>query len=736
MNIMSLHTPANYIKSMVRIKTIIFIFLGIIPFMSSVYSQVAGEEKFYLADGYIDNENFDGAINLYQRMLEEDPNNPDINFKLGFCYLNTAHQKDKAIEYIEKSVKDVGKKKKKNTEYLEHSFYLAKAYQANYRFNDALNQYIELKKQTNNKQLIDIIDKEISKCQEGNILHDNPVLFTSINLGETINSEFTDHSPVLSADEQVLIFTSRRPLSTNAEEGSDGEYDENIFISYNDSGVWTKPVSISENINTSEHEASVGLSVDGQRLLIYKSDEDGSIYESDLEGETWTLPEKLGPSINTKARETDASLSFDGTQLYFTSDRKGGYGGLDIYVSYRLLNGEWSDAKNLGPGINTSEDERAPFIHPDGITLYFSSKGLGGLGGFDIFSSRHNDFGTWTEPENIGFPINTSSDDIFYITNASRQSSYYASNQASNEASFKIINFGKTDLYRIDLEKSEAPNMTVMTGKVYICRGKLPDVSITVMDSKSDTVVGIYTPNTKTGKFLFVLNRGGKYNVIFEAGGIIINEEQLSVPENAAYQQLYKAVQIPADPPCNDEELSMMVEQEFAGNINIDNIDENGIVYDESIKAENILFPSNQAQLSENNSSLNKLAEYLSNNPEAIIEIGAYADASGRAKYNVELSRKRGEVIRDYLVKRNVKPEQAVIIAYGEENPIAFNKNPDGTWNKEGQRYNRRIEFRVLKQGSYTLLVKPLSNIPAELKNNDYKYNYKKSILKELECDI
>ena len=735
MYIIAISNTIQRLISLVRLRTMITLLLTF-PFISPVFSQGTGDEKFYLADGYIDNENFDGAINLYQRMLEEDPDNPDINFKLGFCYLNTALQKDKAIEYIEKSVKNISKKKKKNTEYLEHSFYLAKAYQANYRFDDALNQYVELKSLTTNKQLLDIIDKEISRCQEGSTLHNTPVLFTSINLGETINSEYSEHSPVLSADEKVLIFTSRRPGPYSADTDMDGEYDENIYISYNDSGSWSKPVSISENINTSEHEASIGLSVDGQKLLIYKSDDDGSIYESNLSGETWSPPKKLGPTINTKARETDASISFDGNQLYFTSDRKGGYGGLDIYVAYKLLNGEWSEAKNLGPGINTSEDERAPFIHPDGITLYFSSKGLGGIGGFDIFSSKVNDFGTWTKPENIGFPINTSSDDIFYTANASRQSSYYASNQASSEGSFSITNFGKTDIYKIDLEKSEAPNMTVMTGKVYICRGRLPEVSITVMDAKTDTVVGIYTPNSKTGKFLFVLNRGGKYNVIFEADGKIINEEQLSVPENAAYQQLYKAVQIQADPPCKDEELTMMVEQEFAGNINIDNIDENGIVYDESLKAENILFPSNQVQMTENNPGLNKIAEYLSNNPDAVIEIGAYADALGRAKYNVELSLKRGLVIRDYLVQRKVKPDQAIVVAYGEENPIALNKNPDGSWNKEGQRFNRRIEFRVIKQGTYSLLVKPIANIPNELKNKNYKYNYKKNSLKEFECDI
>ena len=293
-------------------------------------------------------------------------------------------------------------------------------------------------------------------------------------------------------------------------------------------------------------------------------------------------------------------------------------------------------------------------------------------------------------------------------------------------SSSKEAGFGETDLYIIGLEEAEVANITIMTGKVYICRGILPEVSITVMDAKTDEVVGIYTPNSKSGKFLFVLNKGGRYNVIFEADGKIINEEQLYVPEDAAYQQLYKAVKIPVNPPCDDEELAMMIEQEYAGGVNIDNIDENGIVYDANIKIENILFPSNQAQLVESNSSLNKVAEYLRDNPDAIIEVGAYADAVGRASYNYLLSKRRGDAIKDYLVKRKAKTEQIVVVGYGEENPITLNKNDDGTWNKLGQKYNRRIEFRVIQQGNSTLLVKPIMNIPIELKNKDYERNYKK----------
>jgi outer membrane protein OmpA-like peptidoglycan-associated protein/tetratricopeptide (TPR) repeat protein len=705
--------------------TLLFVFL----FSFTILSQEKSDELFFIAENYVENENFEGAINLYHRILEEKPNNAEINFKLGFCYLNSVDQKDKAIEYIEKSVNATNKKRKRQAStYNIYKYYLARAYQANYKFDEAVNHYIELKELSTNKQLHQIIEKELERCSEGRKLMDSPVQMTITNLGINLNSEYSDHSPVVSADESIMIFTSRRKGPNSGEPDFGGEYDENIFISYNNDGQWSEPESIGPNINTSEHVASIGVSVDGQTLLIYKSDEEGSIFTSTLVGDVWQPPVKLGPTINTKSREADACFSPDGNLLYFTSNRKGGYGGLDIYVSYKLRNGEWSEAKNLGPNINTSEDERAPFMHADGVTLYFSSKGHGGLGGFDILSSRINEFNTWSKPANIGYPINTTSDDVFYITSADRTRAYYASNQERG--------YGRTDLYVIGLKEVDSPNLTVMTGKIFICRGNLPEVSITVLDNKTDEVKGIYTPNSKTGKFLFVLNKGGEYKVIFESEGKIINQEKLVIPENAAYQQLYKVVQIPVTPPCKDEELAMLEEMEYIGGINIDNIDENGVIYDESLKIENILFPFNQAQFIENNSSLNKLAEYLASNPKAIIEIGAYADAKGRAAYNYQLSLKRGESIKDYLVKRKASPNQLVVVGYGEENPIALNKNADGTWNIEGQNFNRRIEFRVLQQGTTTLLVKPITDLPQEIKNKNYKYNYKKSPTVHLESEL
>ena len=700
-------------KKYIRLNYLLIVFTFLFPV--PIYAQFIENDECIMTDP----EDFRGAIELYQRILMEEPDNPEINYNLGFCYVNTPGERENSIEYFTKAYKIYEKKRRTEVEALKSGYCLAKAYQICGRYNEAVKTFEELKTHTKQRRFHEMMDKEIENCKASKKLMEHPVEITVQNLGDSVNSEFSDHSPIVSADEEILIFTSRRPNKYNQKLGHDGEYDENIYVSHKLKNGWSKPESISDSINTPEHEASIGLSVDGQELYIYKSDDEGSIYVSKLNGDVWSVPRKLGSTINTRYRETHASLSADGNTLYFTSDRKGGYGGLDIYVARRKANGEWGEAKNLGPTINTSSDERAPYIHPDGKTLFFSTKGYPGLGGFDIFSSQLTEFGTWTFPENLGYPINTADDDVFYVLAADGQHAYYSS---TNEEGF-----GRSDIYMIGLKQAEKTKITIMTGKIYICRGELPEVSITVMDAKTGEVVGIYAPNSKTGKFLFVLNKGGKYNVVFEVNGDVILTEKLVVPEDAAYQQLYKVIEIPVDPPCEEEELAIMEEQEFAGGVNIDNIDENGIVYDKNIKVENILFPYNNATEIPPNKTLDKLARYLLDNPGARIEIGAYADASGKAYYNYLLSVKRGNAVKNYLLKKNVRPEQLVVQGYGEENPIAINKNKDGTWNKEAMKFNRRIEFRVLKQGKDTLLIKPIMNIPKEYKNPKYNKYYKKA---------
>ncbi|OQY02811.1 MAG: hypothetical protein B6I20_06415 [Bacteroidetes bacterium 4572_117] len=733
-----LNSMLNFKYRVLVFKLLLASMILLVTTQQNILSQRNIEDFFYSADDYVDNENFTGAISLYQRMLIDEPNSPEINFKLGFCYLNTAGQKGKAIKYLEKSLeisekKNRHKKKNKNikdADLIQVKFYLAKAYQSVYQIDEALQRYMALRSEVKGRKLSSKIDIEIEKCRVSKKYVDNPMKISINNLGYSINSEFSDHSPVISADESVMIFTSRRKNSHSQKVEPDGEYNEDIYISYFQDSSWTKPIDIGSTINTVNHEASIGLSVDGQKLFIYKSEDEGSIYLSTLDGDVWTTPKKLGEPINTKNRETHASLSADGNRLYFTSDRKGGYGGLDIYVSYKKISGKWSEPKNLGPTINSSFDERAPYIHADGKTLYYSTKAYDGLGGFDIFKSKLNEFNTWTKPENLGYPINTVADDVFYMPTADGQRAYYVSKKADS--------YGKSDIYIIALNDAEKTKITVMTGKVHICRGDLPEVSITVMNAKTNEVVGIYTPNSKSGMFLFVLSKGGKYNVIFEAEGEIILSEELIIEENAPYQQLYKVVEIPADPPCVDEQITVMAVEEVTNEPNIDeidNIDENGVIYDQNIKIENILFPFNSSKITKSN-SLDSLSRYLNDNTGAIVEVGAYADATGNAAYNYKLSVKRGKSVKSYLINKGVKAGQVIVQGYGEENPITLNFNSKKEKITESMKFNRRIEFRVIKQGKYTLLIKPLSNIPDKYKNEGYDKYYKKAKSNYIETKI
>ncbi len=367
-----------------------------------------------------------------------------------------------------------------------------------------------------------------------------PIKMQITNLGGTINSEYDEHSPVFSADEQILIFTSKRKSEIHLAKTEDGQYYEDIYISQKlADGQWTIPVSISSNINTPRHEASIGLSPDGQELYIYVDEStilnprDGNIYVSRLIGDEWTKPVKL--NINTKYNENHASISADGQELYFTSDRPEGYGGLDIYKSKRLPNGEWGIPVNLGPTINTPKDEVSPFIHPDGVTLFFSSKGHNSMGGFDIFYSILDDSMKWSTPTNLGYPINTPNDDAFYIPTPDGQRAYYASERPGG--------IGRKDIYIITLPQSEEKLLTVMTGYITMANGRLPEnVTIRVIEEATNKEVGIYTPNSKTGKYLFILKAGKRYIISVESDIFLPYTEIIDVSDSVTYNKIERPI--------------------------------------------------------------------------------------------------------------------------------------------------------------------------------------------------
>jgi len=520
---------------------LLIIFLNVNSLFAQDYEKIFNE-----ADTYLDDENWTEAVKYFQQIDAVQPENGNVQFKLGYCYLNMDQPK-KAIRYLKEAVSKVDPKETEDnynvvSAPIETYYYLGKAYHLDYQFQKSIDFLTLLKNQLadNETSFLKKIDRILEWDKNGILLMKYPVKMEVTNLGDSINSIYDDHSPVFSADESVLLFTSRREGSIGGKLLDDNQYDEDIYISQrNKDGSWSKAKNIGAPVNTKNHDATIGLSADGQTLLIYRDDDgNGNIYYSHLDGDQWSAPKKFPYPINTKSRETDASLSADGQTLFFTSDRKGGYGGLDIYMSRKLPTGAWGIPQNLGPNINTPYDEEGPFIHPDGVTLFFSSKGHQSMGGYDIFFSMLNEkTNKWEAPTNIGYPINTTGDDVFYIPTPDGKRAYYASSQYDSK--------GKTDIYMISLPEAKEKELTVMSGYVIAGDGTVPqNMMITVTDIKTQKVIGVFTPNTKTGKYLFILKPGKTYNILVEADNYLYYSEKIEVKKGTAYQQIKRAIKL------------------------------------------------------------------------------------------------------------------------------------------------------------------------------------------------
>ncbi len=695
-------------------KTIIVLNL-LLTVSTSVYGQIIKKNRdnldsLKIAEAYVQDENFDNAIGFYKRFIMMNPDDPELNFKLGFCLLNTPTGKEESIIYFTKAAKRYKKKKgRRSLKYIESYFYLARAYRSIYKFDKALEIFYFLRKKIKNKKFRTEVDLEIKLCQTGKELISKKIEITIENPGEFINSKFSDHSPVISADESVLIFTSRRKNNSGGEPDMDGKYDEDIFICRRDNDKWGVPEGISSKINTADHEASISVSADGQTLFIYRGEDNGSIYMSKLSGTEWTKPVKLGKNINTSFRETHASLSPDGKHLFFTSDRKGGFGELDIYVSKKQKNGKWGKAENMGDKINTEKNEEGPYIHLNGKTLYFSSEGHKSLGGYDIFRSKKNRLGTWTTAENIGYPVNTVNDDVYFFPTPDGKRAYYSSDKKGGK--------GGNDIYIITLTNEEETDIVVVSGTVSpACAKDLINVDIAVVEKETNAKI-YYKPNSSSGKFVFVITKNKEYELDVELDKKNVFNEKFEINDNDSHNK-YKTIEIPAGINCKSKGGTI-------DSTNFKNIDDDGVVYSSNIEIENILFEFDQNKYNMNK-NVDLLILYIKNNPEAVVEIGAYADSRGNAFYNHFLAMRRGNSIKKYMLRKGIKSKNIKVVGYGEENPIAYNKI-NGEYNQRGMKYNRRAEFRILKQGKDTLLIRPINNIPKELKNPNYNKKYVKN---------
>lgn len=518
------------------------------------FAQMSDKEKLTDALYLVDEHRYSQALPSLYELYAKDRDNANINYNIGICILNSNVEKEKegALPYLLKASEKVSPNyiyingKEKNAP-VDAWFYLGQAQHNDYQFLEAIESFKKFKTYVNDKHpLYKDIQKNInmSKYAQKAIL--DPVSIETTNLGGLLNSFYPDFSPVVRIDESAIYFTSRRLRedSSNYEvyDPIDGMLFEDLYVSYREKdGTWGSPSPL--NINTDGHEATVNLSVDGQTLYIYKDIKgNGELFESKLENdsagiETWSTPVKLGSNINTKAYETHVTITPDGKTLYFISDREGGYGGKDIYLCRLLPTGNWALAQNVGPILNSEFNEDGVFMHPDGKTLYFSSDGHESMGGYDIMFSVDTDSG-WTKPANLGYPINSLTDDVFFVTTPDGKRAYFSS--------FKEKGYGEKDVYMLELVDADEIALTLYRGEFTFIDRRVPPsgAAVTITNNYTGELVGVYTPRQRDGQFSAILEPNNSYHVVYEADAYDSYEEDVYVSDADNYQEIYKDIKL------------------------------------------------------------------------------------------------------------------------------------------------------------------------------------------------
>lgn len=507
----------------------------------------SGSYADYFKEGMflVGEENYDMALKNFLEAYKKDSSSANINFNIGFCYLNSSTNKVAAEGFLSKSLKDISKNYQNDNPNEKSApplaiFYYGKALHINYKFDEALVQYDNfLNNYAKDKQTKDDVAFFKTQNELAKELTAAPINVKIENLGDSVNSQFPDYSPVLSADEAMMIYTTRRNTGTGGERMQDGQYYEDIVVSYKDqNNNWSSPKSISQNINTAGHDASINLTADGQTLIVFKDDNgDGNVYFSTWDGKDWSPLQSFGSDINSKHWESHACLSADNNTLYFVSDRPGGYGGRDIYRCVKLPNGAWSKALNVGPTINTKFDEDGPFIHPDGVTLMFASNGPKSMGGFDIFFSTIEEDKKFSEPVNMGYPVNTTDDDVYFVTSPDGKRGYFSSAKDGGH--------GEKDLYKMYIPDAKEKPLVLFKGLILPEDGsKLPDdLLIVVTNKETGELVGNYRPK-ENGTFATILAPNKNYNFAYQVKGQEFYNEDIFVSSELAYQEIKKEINL------------------------------------------------------------------------------------------------------------------------------------------------------------------------------------------------
>jgi outer membrane protein OmpA-like peptidoglycan-associated protein len=692
---------------------------------------------------------YKNALPIYEKLAEANPENAQFNFRLGVCYYYSGTDVLKCLPFFEKAKKSFTED---TEEAIDLYYYLGTTYHMINRFDEAIACYTKLKAfilpDKQGQEDIRDLDNQIAACTRGKEMILHPVNAAISDLGTSVNSEYADYAPIITNDQSMLMFTSKRKECTGGRTDEDGNYYEDVFISRKmPDGDWnasarldtaeplrhnflqfSRSKSLGNSINTREHDASVALSPDGRQLYIYRLDD---VWVSDYRNDKWNKPSRLNNFISSKkSHEPSVSLTMDEKTLYFVSEREGGYGGKDIYRSEKQSDGTWGEPQNLGPLINSEYDEDAPFIDSENHTLYFSSEAHGSIGGFDVFKSKLEN-SSWSVPESMGYPVNSGANDIFYVYNSKEKTAYFSSIRENG--------LGNYDIYMVDYNPRK-PDRFIKTRFAVTLNNQLKNsptiIEIMNPDHYRDSLRltnhttdgGIYKPG-ETYSITITTPLSGKYTTSFK------------IPENAKAENYYQEIAFDEikdkdgkvtgykttlynaffdlDSAIKNTEFAGMKDKTkaFAAYLqtikNSDNPALKASVYEEKAAANtivaanstapaafgSILFEYGEDHISTQfTAEVEKISAYLAGNRSATLKITGYSDSEGDEKFNRSLSERRALSLKKYFIEKGISASRISTAGKGENNPAAPNTNPDGSDNPEGRKLNRRVEFIILSE--------------------------------------
>lgn len=611
-------------------------------------------ELFNEAQNNYTRRNFSNAIRLYSEAINKDKKFVEAYIQLGTCYRYLG-DKTNAMDNWKKAEAVAIENGTENT-YPVLIYYIGELYlesgeyetSINYLERSITNVSLDPKRKTHAKLLLNKAEFAMENMAK-------PIPFSPQPVSGIVNRFAMQYFPVLTADQTELFFTRRLGYAYTD--------DEDIHVSKRgENGEWTRSTSISDNINTKYNEGTCSVSADGRTLIFTSCEGRNSFGSCDLfvsykQGNDWSEPKNMGSAINSRYWESQPSLSADGNTIFFVSDRPGGVGRRDIYVSSRR-DGVWSKPKNLGEGINTVEDEVSPFIHVNNQTLYFASEGLPGFGSFDIYVTELDDYGNWKDPQNLGYPLNDFNEQTSLFITSDGLKGYYSNQVQGSNPSSLIYEF------EVPREIKVTNRSTFVKGIVYDSETKIPlKASIELYDLNTEQRIYDYESDSTDGKYLMILTQGSEYALYTSAPGYLFKSEFFNYEgDQTAMEPIY--VDIALDP----------------------------IKPGTSTTLNNIFFETNEYELTDRSKiELNRVVDFMNQNPDTRVVIEGHTDNQGEKVYNKDLSNKRAKSVYDYILDSGIDQNQLSFAGFGSDKPVDTNDT------EEGRAMNRRIEFRILE---------------------------------------